>query len=181
VSQDSYLHKVHHVVVDACEQVVDCADVAEHVVVVVLGVLRAWLQAQDLPAGVCLGHERDPRHVHLIDMGDLFFIVNMQYKHYVHTCAFDWSSVWAIRLPVQAVTRHTGQGRGDCETTALPQETNCLLRRLLAALTPSPLQRKVPDMSFLFKAGVFVKEKRIDPHARLKGKARSRTMSSGVL
>ena len=42
-------HKVHHVVVDACEQVVDGADVAEHVVVghgVVLGVLRARLRAR---------------------------------------------------------------------------------------------------------------------------------------
>ena len=44
------LDKVHCVVVDACEQVVDGADVAEHVVVghgVVLGVLHARLRAHE--------------------------------------------------------------------------------------------------------------------------------------
>jgi hypothetical protein len=103
---------------------------------------------------------------------------------------------WELYFQAQGLAPGAQCGQSGCP----PKQSHVILAKAAGAVKRQPSRRKltgfcddcwqhahlrhgrdeVPDMSFLFKAGVFAKEKRIDPRARLKGKVTDNEFSSFV-
>jgi hypothetical protein len=83
-------------------------------------------------------------------------------------------------LFAQATTRHSGQGRWGWEATASPKTTNGFCDDCWQHAYLRHGRNEVPDMSFLFNAGVLKRGKRIDPGARLKGRVTDNEFRSFV-
>jgi hypothetical protein len=111
-------------------------------------------------------------------------------------CGTDMIVAWELYFQSQGLTPGARCGQSSCP----PKQPHVILAKAEGAVKQQPSRRKltgfctdcwqhahlrhgrdeVPDMSFLFKAAVFAKGKRIDPRARLKGKVTDNEFSSFV-